>query len=218
MKKFTLILFVVAFCIYIYHCKPELVSRIINKEGFGNLDLGLINVPAVNLPFKPHNSTNNIPNVDYDNKYWNTDNTNYGLLDNGFIDKKYSDMINNKEIGNDIIDKTHVNYDDNPNEENKQEGSYPYKIYYYNNKNYDLFGIGSNPYYNIYLIIYERELNKENKIHNNKLYEYILIKKQGNNINVMQVFQPRNKITMGEYINLSFGPSELSYLLVSPIN
>lgn len=219
MKKFTLILFVLAFCIYIYHTKPELVTRIINNECFENLDLGLVDTPAVNLPFKPHNSTNNIKDVEYDNKYWNINNTNYGLLDNGFINKKYSDMISNKELGNDIIVNSLINYkDDEIDEPHDNDGEYPYTSYYYNNKNYKLFGLGSNPYYNIYLIIYEREVNKENEIHNNKLYEYILIKKHGKNINVMQVFQPRNKITMGEYITLSFGPSELSYLLVSPIN
>jgi len=220
MKKFTLILFVVAFCIYIYHCRPDLVSQVINKEKFNNLDLGLVDIHDVDLPFKAHNSTNNIQNVEYDNQYWNIKNTNYELLDNGFINKKYSDMINNKELGNDIIVKSLVNYEDTDNEEENKyiDEEYPYKTYYYNNKNYKLLGLCSNPYYNIYLIIYERQINKENEIHNNKLYEYILVKKNGNNINVMQVFQPRDKISMGEYITLSFGPSELSYLLVSPIN
>jgi hypothetical protein len=219
MKKFTLILFAVAFCIYIYHTRPDLVSRIINNETFTNLDLGLVNTKPVNLPYKSHNNTNNIKNVEYDNKFWNIDNTNYGLLDNGFINKKYNDMIQNKELGNDIIDRVLTNYedeDDNLIEEN--DDSYPPKSYYYNKKNYKLFGLGTNPYYNIYFIIYERPVNAENEIHNNKLYEYILLKKYGNSINVIQIYQPRDKITIGEYVTLSFGPSELSYILVSPIN
>jgi hypothetical protein len=219
MKKFTLILFAVAFCIYIYHTRPDLVSKIINNETFTNLDLGLVNTKPVNLPYKSHNNTNNIKDVEYDNKFWNIDNTNYGLLDNGFINKKYNDMIQNKELGNDIIDRVLTNYEDEDDiliEEN--EDSYPPKSYYYNKKNYKLFGLGTNPYYNIYFIIYERPVNSENEIHNNKLYEYILLKKYGNSINVIQIYQPRDKITIGEYVTLSFGPSELSYILVSPIN
>jgi len=219
MKKFTLILFAVAFCIYIYHTRPDLVSRIINNETFTNLDLGLVNTKPVNLPYKSYNNTNNIKDVEYDNKFWNIDNTNYGLLDKGFINKKYNDMIQNKELGNDIIDRVLTNYED---EEDtlieEDDDSYPPKSYYYNKKNYKLFGLGTNPYYNIYFIIYERPVNAENEIHNNKLYEYILLKKYGNSINVIQIYQPRDKITIGEYVTLSFGPSELSYILVSPIN
>jgi hypothetical protein len=221
MKRFTLILFVAALCIYIYNCKPELISQIINNEKFENLDLELVANSKLNLSVKPQNSTNNIPDIEYDNKYWNINYTDYSLLDNGFINKKYSDIITYKEFGNDIIDKSLVNYKDNDNDNIEQQNindEYPYKSYYYNNKKYKLFGLGSNPYYNIYLIIYEREVNNENEIHNNKLYEYILVKKQDNTINVIQVFQPRDKISIGEYINLSFGPSKLSYLLVSPIN
>jgi len=219
MKKFTLILFAVAFCIYIYHTRPDLVSRIINNETFTNLDLGLVNTKPVNLPYKSHNNTNNIKNVEYDNKFWNIDNTNYGLLDNGFINKKYNDMIQNKELGNDIIDRVLTNYEDKEDTLiEEDDDSYPPKSYYYNKKNYKLFGLGTNPYYNIYFIIYERPVNAENDIHNNKLYEYILLKKYGNSINVIQIYQPRDKITIGEYVTLSFGPSELSYILVSPIN
>jgi hypothetical protein len=219
MKKFTLILFAVAFCIYIYHTRPDLVSRIINNETFKNLDLGLVGIKPVNLPFKAHNNTNNIKDIEYDNKFWNIDNTNYGLLDNGFINKKYNEMIENKELGNDIIIKQLTNYEDKDDDIIEElDDSYPPKSYYYKNKNYKLFGLGTNPYYNIYVIIYERALNNENEIHNNKLYEYILLKKHGNTINVMQVFQPRDKITIGEYVTLSFGPSELSYILVNPIN
>jgi hypothetical protein len=214
MNNFILFLFIIVLCIYLYNCN----SNIINNENFDNLNL--FNKPHVNINLKSYNDTNNIPNVEYDKKYWNIKNDNYSLLDNGFINKKYNTMINNKELGNDIIDKSLTNYNDKDNDIIIESGNneYPPKDYYYNNKKYNLFGLGSNPFNNIYVIIYEREINNENNIHNNKLYEYILVKKQYNNINVIQVFQPRNKITIGESVNLSFGSSKLSYILVSQIN
>jgi len=215
MKKFTLILFVVAFCIYIYHCKPELVARIIKNEGFENegfenLDLNLKDDPVVNMVYEAHNNANN--------KYHDINNENYGLLDNGFINKKYNKMITDKELGNDIINKDDINNQETFEDSKDNDDVYPYKSYVYNNNTYQLFGLASNSYYNIYYIIYEREMNKEQSSHNNKLYEYILIKKIKNKINVIQIFQPRNKITMGEYINVYSGPYELSHILVSPIN
>jgi hypothetical protein len=199
MKKFTLMLFVVAFCIYIYNCKPELVSKIISNEGFENLDLNLKEDLFVNMDYEAYNNNHNI---DYDNKYWEINN-NYGLLDKSFIK-------DNETIYSDNDDSTDI--------KDKNGDVYPYKNYNYNNKKYNLLGLASNTYYNIYYIIYEKELNNEYIIHNNKLYEYILVKKIKNKINVVQIMQPRNKINMGDYINLYSGPSELSHILISPIN
>ena len=196
MKKFTLMLFVVAFCIYIYNCKPELVSKIISNEGFENLDLNLKEDPIVNMPYEAYNNHN----IDYNNKYWDINNNNYGLLEKCFIKKTNKDMeSDNKDMESD-------------------NSIYPYKNYNYNNKKYNLLGLASNTYYNIYYIIYERQLNDETTLHNNKLYEYILVKKIKNKINVIQIIQPRNKINMGGYINLFSGPYELSHILISPIN
>jgi hypothetical protein len=90
MNNFILFLFIIVLCIYLYNCN----SNIINNENFDNLNL--FNKPHVNINLKSYNDTNNIPNVEYDKKYWNIKNDNYSLLDNGFINKKYTIKISYK--------------------------------------------------------------------------------------------------------------------------
>jgi hypothetical protein len=97
---------------------------------------------------------------------------------------------------------------------------FPSKMLRYQGEDYNIFGLASNKYYNIRFIVYEKEVefNEPNTMPgNNKYYSYLLAKKVDNKLQIMNLMQPRNRISMGEYVSFTFGVSQLNFLLITPI-
>jgi hypothetical protein len=149
-----------------------------------------------------------IPKMSFEDKYWNINNNQFELLENGQVDntKYFNGIVNNKKIKEETIQE--MKHPINAVE-------FPPKILRYDGGDWVRFGVASNKYYNIYFIIYEKEAYYEPKMHSNKLYEYVLAKIVEDKLMIMQVMQPRGKITMGEYVSFTFGVSQLNFLLVS---
>jgi len=158
----------------------------------------------------PHNDFK-IPKTSFEDKYWNINNNEYGLLeDRQLYNGKFFNGYTNKSIKQEMKTPQEMKHPMN-------EYDFPPKILRYEGFDWNRIGVASNKYYNIYFIIYEKETFVDEGIeYNNKLYEYLLVKIVDKKLQIMQIMQPRGKITMGEYVSFTFGVSQLNFLLVSP--
>jgi hypothetical protein len=91
----------------------------------------------------------------------------------------------------------------------------------YEDEKYNLLGYAINKYYNQYFLIYESHINLSNEYLkdnlnylNQQLYKYVLVKTKSN---VIHVFGPRNKINIGDIVNLSYGVYQLGPLEIKKI-
>ena len=87
---------------------------------------------------------------------------------------------------------------------------------------YNLLGYAINKYYNQYYLIYESHITEDNNYYlkdnldnlNQQLYKYVLVKTKNN---VVHIFGPRNKINIGDIVNLSYGVYQLGPLEIKKI-
>jgi hypothetical protein len=166
-----------------------------------------------------------IPKKSFEEKYWDIDNNKFTLLENSILTNgKFFSGVNDilaPEVASGGL-KTGYPSECNPiiSENNiiTKDSDYPPKVLTYNGNDYKMFGLASNKYYNIYFIVYEREVYfDEPNIYNNKLYEYILVKLVNNKLQIMHSMQPRTRIVMGDYVSFNFGVSQLNFLLVTSL-
>ena len=88
------------------------------------------------------------------------------------------------------------------------------------NNNYNLLGYAINKYYQQYYIIYEFKITQNDNYYlkdnldyvNNQLYKYVLVKTKENTLKIIHAFGPRNKINIGDIVNLSYGVYQLGPL------
>jgi len=166
-----------------------------------------------------------IPKKSFEEKYWDIDNNKFTLLENSILTNgKFFSGVNDilaPEVASGGL-KTGYPSECNPiiSENNiiTKDSDYPPKVLTYNGNDYKIFGLASNKYYNIYFIVYEREVYfDEPNIYNNKLYEYVLVKLVNNKLQIMHSMQPRTHIVMGDYVSFNFGVSQLNFLLVTSL-
>ena len=166
-----------------------------------------------------------IPKKSFEEKYWDINNNKFSLLENSILTNgKFFSGFNDilaPEVASGGL-KTGYPSECNPiiseNSVISKDSDYPPKVLIYNGNDYKMFGLASNKYYNIYFIVYEREVYfDEPNIYNNKLYEYVLVKLVNNKLQIMHSMQPRTRIVMGDYVSFNFGVSQLNFLLVTPL-
>jgi len=75
---------------------------------------------------------------------------------------------------------------------------------------YKFRGLISNPYYKQFYIIYEKEY--ENYDREEKLYEYLLVKKIEDKFEIVYNIPPRSKVEIGDTIYFSYGNFQLGPL------
>lgn len=75
---------------------------------------------------------------------------------------------------------------------------------------YKFRGLISNPYYKQFYIMYEKEY--ENYKREDKLYEYLLVKKIEDNFEIVYNIPPRSKVEIGDTIYFSYGNFQLGPL------
>jgi hypothetical protein len=100
--------------------------------------------------------------------------------------------------------------------------TYPPSVFIDKKQEYRLFGLAANEYYNQYYLIYEDDFRPETEgsFITNKLYSYLLIKKEKDELKVVFRLQPRDKLTYGENVNFSYGngTQQINGLVVLPIS
>ena len=138
--------------------------------------------------------------TDHDNNPIFTDNADYFMFENGFLNKV--DNINQRKINknNNIISIPVIN----ENDKLKLKLNLKYK-------DYGFIGYLTNNYYHIKYLVYEKPINTE--IENNKLYEYIAIKIINKKYKVMHKLPLRGKIENMETIWINYGLMILGPLL-----
>jgi hypothetical protein len=75
---------------------------------------------------------------------------------------------------------------------------------------YKFIGLVANTYYKQYYVIYEKEYNNYQR--EDKLYEYLLVKKVEDNFKVIYKIPPRSKVEPGDSIYFSYGNFQLGPL------
>ena len=75
---------------------------------------------------------------------------------------------------------------------------------------YKFRGLISNPYYKQFYVIYEKEY--DNYLREEKIYEYLLVKKIEDKFKIIYNIPPRNKIETGDTIYFSYGNFQLGPL------
>lgn len=150
---------------------------------------------------------NNLPNdmidwigVDDNNNQIFTNNIDYYLYNNGFLDK--IDYINKNKIkkNNNIITIPVIN------EDNKLK--LKLNLQYKDN---NFIGYLTNNYYNIQYLLYEKEINTE--INNDKLYKYSVLKIIKNKYQVIYKLPFRQKIENMETIWINYGSLNIGPLM-----
>jgi hypothetical protein len=90
---------------------------------------------------------------------------------------------------------------------------------------YELLGAAINPYYNQYFYLYENEVNPpETRVlrdrlnyMDNHLFQYLLVKKEDNNLIVSHEIGPRTKINLNDVVYFSFATFQLGPLNIKNI-
>ena len=156
-----------------------------------------------------YDASNNI----YGNTYWEVKPAGFSDIFN-YSDKggeeinKITDIFVNKDITDYILGS-------------KLEKSLDYK-----NNEYSLLGLAENKSYRQFYFIYESKVNssRTNTLINEELaynsyqiYEYILVKYDGNEPKVVHHVGPRNKISVDDTVYLSLGTFELGPLIIKNI-
>jgi hypothetical protein len=75
---------------------------------------------------------------------------------------------------------------------------------------YKFIGLLANTYYKQYYVIYEKEYNNYQR--EDKLYEYLLVKKVEDNFKVIYNIPPRSKVEPGDNIYFSYGNFQIGPL------
>lgn len=75
---------------------------------------------------------------------------------------------------------------------------------------YKFRGLISNPYYNQFYVMYEKEY--ENYLREDKLYKYLLVKKIEDKFVTVYTIPPRSKVETGDTIYFSYGNFQLGPL------
>lgn len=75
---------------------------------------------------------------------------------------------------------------------------------------YKFIGLLTNTYYKQYYVIYEKEYNNYQR--EDKLYEYLLVKKIEDNFKVIYNIPPRSKVEPGDNIYFSYGNFQIGPL------
>jgi hypothetical protein len=80
---------------------------------------------------------------------------------------------------------------------------------------YIFTGLLNNAYYKQYYILYEKEYVEDPDMKNfkEKLYNYILAKKENNNLKIIHNIPPRNRVKPGDNIYFSYGNFQLGPLV-----
>jgi hypothetical protein len=80
---------------------------------------------------------------------------------------------------------------------------------------YTFTGLLNNQYYKQYYILYEKEYKEEPDMKNfkDKLYNYILAKKENNELKIIHNIPPRNRVKPGDNIYFSYGNLQLGPLV-----
>lgn len=138
--------------------------------------------------------------VDNNNNQIFTDNTDFFIFNNGFLDK--IDNINKNKIksNDNIISIPVINEDDKL----KLKLNLKYK-------DSNFIGYLTNNYYHIQYLLYEKAVNTE--INNTKLYEYIVIKIIKNKYQIIYKLPLRSKIENTEQIWITYGSLNLGPLI-----
>jgi len=138
--------------------------------------------------------------TDYDNNQIFTDNTDYFMFKNGFLNKL--DKINQTKINKNHHIISIPVYNENDKLKLKLDLTY---------KDYRFVGYLTNNFYRIKYLVYEKLINTE--IENNKLYEYIAIKIIEKQYKIIHKLPLRGKIDNMETIWINYGPIVLGPLL-----
>jgi hypothetical protein len=138
--------------------------------------------------------------TDYDNNQIFTDNTDYFMFKNGFLNKL--DKINQTKINKNHHIISIPVYNENDKLKLKLDLTY---------KDYRFVGYLTNNFYRIKYLVYEKLINTE--IENNKLYEYIAIKIIEKQYKIIHKLPLRGKIDNMETIWIIYGPIVLGPLL-----
>lgn len=77
-------------------------------------------------------------------------------------------------------------------------------------KEYKFRGLLSNPYYKQFYVMYEKEYTNYQR--EDKLYEYLLVKKIENEFKIIYNIPPRSKVEVGDTIYFSYGNFQLGPL------
>ena len=131
--------------------------------------------------------------VDDDNNQIFTNNSNYFIFNNGFLDK--IENINKNKISIPVINK-----------DNKLKLKLNLKY-----KDSNFIGYLTNNYYHIQYLLYEKLINTEINI--DKLYEYSVIKLIENKYQIMHKLPLRSKIEDTEHVWITYGSINLGPLI-----
>ena len=129
-----------------------------------------------------------------------TDNTDYFIYKNGFLNKV--DKINKNKINKNNTNISIPVFNENDKLKLKLELKY---------KDYEFVGYLTNDFYHIKYLVYEKLINTE--IENDKLYEYVTIKIIGKQYKVMHKLPLRGKIRNKETLWINYGSIALGPLL-----
>jgi len=138
--------------------------------------------------------------TDYDNNQIFTDNTDYFMFKNGFLNKV--DKINQTKINKNYNIISIPVFNENDKLKLKLDLKY---------KDYSFVGYFKNDFYHIKYLVYEKPINTE--VENNKLYEYIAIKIIEKQYKIMHKLPLRGKIENMETIWINYGPLILGPLI-----
>jgi hypothetical protein len=158
-------------------------------------------------------NVNDYDNLNQTNTYWEVKHTGFSDIFNytdegGEEINKITDIFLNKDI---------VDYIIGSKLERKME---------YKDNIYSLLGLAENKSYRQYYFIYESKVKssrtntlvREELAYNTyQVYEYILVKYNGNKPQVVHYIGPRNKININDIVYLSLGSFELGPLIIKPI-
>lgn len=154
----------------------------------------------------------------YSEKYWT-------IKKEGFSDMyNYHDigglevLMNSNNVNCSLNDRCETFSEVKPTK--KSEDSINYK-----DDDYDLLGAAVNPYYNQYFYLYENEVKPpETRVLRDRLnymgehlFQYLLVKKDGNDLIVAHEIGPRNKINLNDVVHFSFATFQLGPLNIKKI-
>lgn len=101
------------------------------------------------------------------------------------------------------------------------------KEFNYKGSVYSLLGMGSNPYFNQYYLVYEHEVKSKltntlieeelEYIKNNRIFEYTLVKIKNDKPVIVHEIGPRIKINLGDVVYFSLATFQLGPLSISKI-